>query len=158
MSRGLAIAIAVLLAVAAGALGYLVGKDSAPDDAEARLAQNLAYARAMPVAERSAYLPARRSGFKVGLARGARSGATLGTRRGGSAGDNAAKAEERRIAEEQEAIEAAEREAAEQAAAEAETETETRYCNVPLFIDGYCPTQAEIEQENQAEGEAGIGD
>jgi hypothetical protein len=156
VSRGLAIAVAVVLAVAAGAVGYLAGKDGAPDDAEARLAHNLAYARAMPVAERSAYLAARRHGFKVGLAKGLRGGATLGARRGGSAGDEAAKVEERRLAEEQEAIEAAEREAAEQAAAEAEAET--RYCNVPLFIDGYCPTQAEIEQENQAEGEAGIGD
>jgi hypothetical protein len=113
VSRRLAIVVAVALAIAAGAFGYLAGKDGAPDDAEARLAHNLAYVRAMPVAERSAYRTARRSGFKLGLARGARSGAKLGARRGGSAGDRAAEAEERRLAEEQEAIEAAEREAAE---------------------------------------------
>jgi hypothetical protein len=36
--------------------------------------------------------------------------------------------------------------------------SEVRACHVPLFIDNYCPTQAEIEEENRAEGEAGLGD
>lgn len=156
MSRGLTLGMIFVLLIAAGAIGYLLGKDGAPDGAEARLAQTLAYNRSLPAAERSAFLAARRSGFAAGLKMGGRRGSALGARRGGRAGETAAKAEERRLTEEREAIEAAEREAAEQAAAEAEAEV--RYCHVPLFIDGYCPTQAEIEQENQAEGEAGIGD
>lgn len=156
MNRAFVVTIVVVGLLAAGTIGYLVGANAAPDDAEARLAQSAAYARALPSAERSAYLQARRTGVQAGIDAGMRRGERLGARRGKSAGEDAAKAEEKRLAEEREAIEIAEREAAEQATAEAEAET--RYCNVPLFIDGYCPTQAEIEQENQAEGEAGIGD
>jgi hypothetical protein len=156
MNRGLLLSIVAVALLAAGTIGYLIGANAAPDDAEARLAQSVAYARALPSAERSAFLQARRAGFRAGIDAGVRRGERLGALRGGSAGQDAAEAEEKRLAEEREAIEIAEREAAEQAAAEAEAET--RYCNVPLFIDGYCPTQAEIEQENQAEGEAGIGD
>jgi hypothetical protein len=160
MSRTWAGAAVLVLLVAAGAIGYLIGTNGAPDDADARLAQTLSFHRALPRAERSALLAARLSGFVVGLATGRRHGERAGERRGARAGERAAGAEEKRLAEEREAAEReaaeqAEREAAEQAEVEA---SEERTCNVPLFIDGYCPTQAEIEQENQAEGEAGIGD
>lgn len=156
MNRVFAIAAVAALLVAVGTIGYLVGVNGAPDDAEAQLAQEADFRSAASRAERVAFVKARRAAVEVGVANGERRGSRLGTKRGAAAGEAAAKAKAKRLAEEREALENAEREAAEQA--EAETAAETRYCNVPLFIDGYCPTQAEIEQENQAEGEAGLGD
>lgn len=43
-------------------------------------------------------------------------------------------------------------------AAAAAAASEQRFCNQPLFVDGYCPTQGEIDYENQAEGLCGGGD
>lgn len=56
------------------------------------------------------------------------------------------------------ADEAAVMEAEAAAAAAAAAANEQRFCNQPLFVDGYCPTQGEIDYENQAEGLCGGGD
>lgn len=43
------------------------------------------------------------------------------------------------------------------AAAAAAAAAEERFCGVPLFVEDYCPTQAEIDAEHQAEALCGGG-
>lgn len=45
-----------------------------------------------------------------------------------------------------------------EAAAQAEAEERAENCGAPLFVEGYCPTDEEIEQENLAESVCGSPD
>ena len=95
----------------------------------------------MPVAEWRGRL--------AGRAQGARQGRRAGHGRGRAAGAGAVERRQAAIAE----AEAAER----QRLAEAEAAERAANCGAPLFVDGYCPTDEEIEREGNAESLCGPG-
>lgn len=141
----------VVLAVVAGISvgGYLVGHSRAPTGADAGgakantrvAAHELAYRKAFDTSRGVAY----ETGVKEGRDRGRRLGRKLGTRDGESevARRTAALAED----------------AANSRLATIRNRANERAknCGAPLFVDGYCPTDAEIEQENNAESLCGPG-
>lgn len=126
------------------AIGILVGTASAPDDTEAAKARlegfRSASTRAHDIAYAKAQSRGRSRGTKVGQVRAR----FFGERRGGATGEKEAAAAVNKIAEEEAEV-----------AALAEAEERSENCGAPLFIDGYCPTDEEIERENTVEGLCG---
>lgn len=86
-------------------------------------------------------------GTLKGLERGKSQAKHAGTRRGGGAGEAEVEAELAVIAQEEA-----------EAAAQAEAEERAANCGAPLFVEGYCPTDEEIEQESLAESLCGPSD
>jgi hypothetical protein len=123
--------------------GYLIGSSSAPsvEDAGKQRASAFVSARkdAMDVAYRRSAAQGRHSGIRAGR----RSARRSGEAKGGNAGEGGANAELAAIADSE---------------AQAEAEERAENCGAPLFVDGYCPTDAEIEQEGLAESLCGPGD
>ena len=136
----------VVVVAVFGVGGYLVGASGSSSTSEAENVEQKEFRHARAFAFAAARSRSRRVSFSVGVKRGKRMGQDEGTHAGAAAGNHDAHAE---LA----AIEAAEAEAA--AEAEEAEEARAEGCHVPLFVDGYCPTPAEIEQENQAEAEGG---
>jgi hypothetical protein len=145
-SSRLLLAFGVLAAlVGAGILGFLVGVSSAHTDREADVARAESFRQSLIRARISASRRAAAKGREAGLEAGRAAAEHAGKARGEDDGRSEAAAQ-------QAAIAAAEAEAA----AEVEAQERAENCGAPLFVEGYCPTDAEIEQENQAESEGGI--
>jgi hypothetical protein len=134
MKRRLGITIAgvVILAVAVGVAGYLVGSSRAPTPQDAVRARSEAHRSSFARALATAHDAARQRGLAAGRATGVKSGTAVGSSRGGAAGSDAANAQ----------VLAAQR---------------ARNCNAPLFAPGSCPTDAQVAYENQAENLCGSG-
>jgi hypothetical protein len=95
MLRVLWIAAAVLLVAAAGAVGYALGSEAAPGEADAASAYQLAYEQNLDGVQDEAAARA----HEEGLASGVQRGKTLGSQDGASAGagDGERKAEDRLV-------------------------------------------------------------
>lgn len=151
----------VLAAVVVGALLYTIGAGNAPDKADALTYRQAGYRQAYPAAKATAYRSSRATALVKGEHLGRVHGRTLGRRAGAAAGTKKRKAVERARARRRELAAAARAEQADaaQRAAEEKAANETGSfggCNVPLFVDGYCPSDAEIQQESEAESNAGF--
>lgn len=140
-------AAAVVVLVGAGALGFSLGSAGTADERDAKEAQADAFSSAFADARTAAFETARRTGTAKGLARGRARAQRAGEKRGTEAGSAKAEAELERIAQEEV-----------EAAAQAEAEERAENCGAPLFVEGYCPTDEEIEQENLAESLCGPAD
>ena len=142
MSKGAITAAAGVIfccGVCAGA-GFYVGKNASASEAEATAvaatAKRQARAEAFARSEKASRVASRQASAKR-----ARS---LGERRGTRAGKKDGEAE------------LADRQAQEQAQ-QAPASGYYGGCNEPLFVDGYCPTPAEIETERNLEAYCGPG-
>jgi hypothetical protein len=131
------IAIAAVAGIAAAAGGFLIGSASAPTKEEASRIRSEAYTESLADARTASLASSRIRGLEAGRASGQREGARDGARRGAGVGSEDADAQ---------LLAAVRARAAERAA----------NCGAPLFVSGYCPTNAEIQQENQAEANAGL--
>ena len=142
----------VLGLVGVGLGGYFVARDSRPSDAEAQSVRRVARVRArvasMTIAFAHSYERGQAHGMKLGRASGRRAGARAGR---AAAKSVLARRRAQALARER-ALEAAARNAAAEELAQ-----RRRNCGAPLFVDGYCPTDAEIQQENDAESLCGPG-
>lgn len=136
-------AVAALLLVAFAVGGYVLGSSSTASDAEAANARISAFQNARSKAQANAFRRSSAKGSREGIDAGKRSAQKSGLARGTENGSAAVEAEFASIAA---------------AEAEAEAQERAENCGAPLFTEGYCPTDAEIEQENQAESEAGFGE
>jgi hypothetical protein len=141
--------VAIALVAAASTAGYLLGHSRTPDRSDAASARKLAFSTRAHRAEASTRRVARSKGIQAGLAEGRTSGKTAGERHGAGEGEAQAQAE---LAAQAEAAAEAERQAALE-----EVQERSANCGAPLFTNGYCPTDAEVEQENQAEALCGPG-
>jgi hypothetical protein len=138
-----AIASATALSLAgAGIIGFMVGSSGAPTQRDAAEAHKEGFRSAFTESRTTAFGQARRSGALKGRERG-RSQA----KRAGAQGGEDAKAQLAKIAQEEA-----------EAAARAEAEERAANCGAPLFVEGYCPTDEEIERESLAESLCGSGD
>lgn len=143
---------AFVLAAASVSSGYWIGADAAPSELDASRVSAQAAKVAEEQAFRSAHAAAYDRGFEAGRESGRREGTEAGAR------DGQAEAErvlaEAAAAREAEEAARAEREAA---ASRARQRARPTGCSVPLFVDGYCPTPEELQQENDAESLCGPG-
>lgn len=146
-SRIFLIVAAALALIAAGAIGFSSGASSAPDQRDADQARMEGFRAAFIVARTEAFGEARQTGAAKGLARGRMKAERAGERQGEDKGAADVEAELELIAREEA-----------EAAAQAEAEERAENCGAPLFVEGYCPTDEEIEQENRAESLCGPGD
>ena len=147
-ARALLIVLGFLLVLAlAATTGFAIGSSSAAGRDEAAAMRKQSYRAAFRDSRSDAMAKARRAGVASGLARGAARAMSAGAQRGTRIGSAEAEGELERIAT-QEA----------EAAAQAEAEERAANCGAPLFVEGYCPTDEEIEQENLAESLCGPGD
>jgi len=133
--------------VAAGAIGFALGSSAAPDQQEADDARVESFRAAFASSKEAAFRQARRRGVAKGLKRGRVRAERVGLRRGDDAGAKEAGVVLAEIAQEEA-----------EAAAQAEAEERAENCGAPLFVEGYCPTDEEIEQENLAESVCGSPD
>jgi hypothetical protein len=131
--------VASVLAVLLGVGGYALGAATAATEDEAASVRNDAQAEAFEEARSSAKDEALARGLRAGQEAGDRAGELAGSDAGQGAGSSSANAE---VAAAAAAAEAAER---------------AQNCGAPLFVTGYCPTDEEIAQENQAEALCGPG-
>ena len=134
----------------AGATGYLIGTGASSDVNDVRQEVAAAKAVATRSSERTGERRGRRKGFASGTAAGRRDGEQAGARRGASA------AQHELASQEKDRADAAE--AQQQQAEEAEKAQRAKNCDEPLFVEGYCPTDEEVEQEGKAESLCGGGD
>lgn len=146
-SRGFRIAAIVLALVAVGAIGFGLGASAAPDRSDADEARLESFQAAFTSSQAKAFGQARQKGMAKGLARGRLKAEQAGERRGEDGGAADVEAELEQIAQEEA-----------EAAAQAEAEERAENCGAPLFVEGYCPTDEEIEQENRAESLCGPND
>ncbi len=144
--RWIAMALAAVVGLAVAG-GFLLGQDAAPTKADAAKDRKQSFGTAMKTSFAAAFTKARTHGVKSGLKKGRKSGEKEGGAAGSEKGAEKAQDELDLIAAEQARL-AAEAEAAERAA----------NCGAPLFVEGYCPTDAEIQQESDAESYCGGGD
>ena len=138
--------LAALLLLSACAVGLLLGRARTVEEGVAAKARQTAERDARGRAARTAREEALLRGRDAGLARGRREGRRRGVVRGKAQGEADARAQ-----------------AAQSASAgqggEAQTEGErARNCGAPLFTEGACPTDEEIEAESSAESLCGGGD
>lgn len=138
--------LAGLILVAAG-VGFLAGSSKAPTDDDAVQERNEAFKTGFRTSFAVSFRDANERGTKAGLKRGSRQGNDDGTANGSSIGATKAQDELDLIAAQQARL-AAEAEAAERAA----------NCGHVLFVDGACPTDAEVQYEEDAETYCGGGD
>lgn len=146
-SRGFLAVVTALVLIGAGAIGFGLGGSSAPDQRDADEARMEAFRAAFSASRTAAFGQARQRGTAKGLARGRSKATRAGKQRGDDKGAAAVEAELERIAQEEA-----------EAAAQAEAEERAENCGAPLFVEGYCPTDEEIEQENRAESLCGPND
>lgn len=139
-------ATAVVL-IAAGAIGFVLGASSAPDQRAAGEARMESFRAAFTASRAEAFGKARQTGTAKGLTQGRLKAKRAAERQGDDKGAADAEAELERIAQEEA-----------EAAAQAEAEERAANCGAPLFVEGYCPTDEEIEQENRAESLCGPND
>lgn len=141
--------VAVATVAVLGLVGLLLGDAKAPTAADGRATQRESAAEGERIAERAARKRAHTRGYRVGVSRGRQRGERSGGRRG------------IRVADRKQEVIAAQAQAAEQRrqqeAAEAEKAERAENCGAPLFVDGYCPTDEEIERESDAESLCGPG-
>ena len=132
-----------------GVAGYALGQANTASKAEASEAQRRAFNIAFSAGEDQG----RRIGVARGVAKGKREGRTAGrragARRGLAAGQTAAG---QRRQQQAEAVEQQRQQQIDSNRKERESN-----CNAPLFADGYCPTDEEVEQESDAESLCGPG-
>lgn len=140
------VAVGLLAAILAVA-GYAIGAARAPTDVEAALERAQAERRAFVQAQQQASQKAKPIGYKAGRQAGERRGRRVGQARGERARQKAAAQQK-----EQQAQAA---EAERQQRIEQRVQERAENCNAPLFADGYCPTDEEIERESQAESLCG---
>ncbi|HEU4739588.1 MAG TPA: hypothetical protein VFS54_10980 [Solirubrobacterales bacterium] len=133
--------------VAATAIGFALGSSAAPNQQEADDARAESFRAAFSSSKASAFRQARRRGTVKGLKQGRARAKQVGLRRGDDAGAKEAGVVLAEIAQEEA-----------EAAAQAEAEERAENCGAPLFVEGYCPTDEEIEQENLAESVCGSPD
>jgi len=138
MTSKIWIAMLTALGVACAVGGFIIGSASAPSRADAEHVRAEAYSDSFGEARTASFASSRARGFRSGRVSGQREGTSDGARRGSGVG--AQDADEQLLA-------AVRARAAERAA----------NCNAPLFVTGYCPTDAEVAQENQAESLCGPG-
>ncbi len=142
----------LVLAAASVSGGYWLGADVAPSEVDASRVS----AQAAKISEEQAFRSARATAYDRGLEKGRESG----RRKGIEAGTRDGQAEAERILAEAAAARQAEEAARaerEAAANRARQRARPTGCSVPLFVDGYCPTPEELEQENDAESLCGPG-
>jgi hypothetical protein len=149
MSKLVRIALVVALVLGIGAAGLALGSNEAPNAGDAESAEKAAYRLALKDAAVEAHEESVPHGREAGLQVGERRGADVGHADGQRAGHTAV---ERRL----DAIAEQEAQAAAEAAAAEATERAAN-CGAPLFTEGYCPTDEEIELENNAESLCGPG-
>ncbi|MDQ2630219.1 MAG: hypothetical protein M3Y75_04470 [Actinomycetota bacterium] len=136
-----------MVLLAAAAIGFGLGASGAPDQQAADKARLEGFRAAFTASRTAAFGQAQRTGMAKGFSRGKLRAERAGKRRGEGTGAADAEAELERITQEEA-----------EAAAQAEAEERTENCGAPLFVEGYCPTDEEIEQENRAESLCGPGD
>ncbi len=147
MSRGPRIAAAGLAFLAFAAIGLALGSSAAPDGREADDARAESFGTAFASSKAAAFRQASHRGTVRGLKQGRARAERVGLRRGDDAGTKEAGVVLAEIAQEEA-----------EAAAQAEAEERAENCGAPLFVEGYCPTDEEIEQENLAESVCGSPD
>lgn len=145
--RALVSGLAVLLLVGGATAGFLLGKSDAPTTAEANDSRQEAYRLDFKASYSEAFATANEKGSLAGVKRGMSRGGKAGNKAGDATGAEAAQTELDLIAAEQARL-AAEAEAAERAA----------NCGHVLFVDGACPSDAEVQYEEDAESYCGGGD
>jgi hypothetical protein len=134
------VGLAIFSALAiSGAIGFLVAFAFASSDSEARQAKAASFRLARKQAQASAFRRAAVRGRQAGIKVGRQSAKWEAGTQGRQNGEAEAEAQLAAIA-----------------AAEAEAQERAENCGAPLFVEGYCPTDAEIEQEDQAESEGGL--
>jgi hypothetical protein len=141
--------LALCLVCGAGAGGYLAGRSTAPTRGDAQRAEARAERIAFERTRRQSHARAYRRAVVRGQRDGERRGRRLGAKRGRVAGE--------RAAQERQLQEAAAAEATRQEEIQSRARERAKNCNAPLFADGYCPTDEEVEQEGQAESLCGGG-
>jgi hypothetical protein len=151
--RSLGVAVLCLVVVSAcSASGFYAARAVAPTAKELAVAGESARVSSRAAARRAAYSKAvsegRRAGGREGRASGTRAGVRAGARNA-----SAVVAARRRRAAEAAAASAAARERA----ARVEINDRAANCGAALFVDGYCPTDAEVQTENDAESLCGPG-
>lgn len=134
--------LAAAAAVVALVAGLLIGEGNAASPKESADAKSAAYKLAYATSRKGAFDNSRAKWKKTGAKRSAATGAKRGAQRGKRAGEK----------------ERARLDAATAAAVTAARPTTGYYggCEVPLFSDGYCPSPEEVQQELEAESNAGI--
>ena len=145
--RLVAVGLAAAVLAAGGAVGFTVGKSKAPTTTDASRDKGEAYGLAFKNAFETSFSKSLKAGSKLGTKRGQKSGDVDGKKFGSARGGSAAQNELDLIAAEQARL-AAEAEAAERAA----------NCGHVLFVDGACPSDAEVQYEEDAESYCGGGD
>lgn len=146
-SRGFLLVATALVLLGAGVIGFGLGSSGAPDQRDADEARMEGFQAAFAASRAEAFDQARQRGTVKGLKRGQLNAVRAGERRGDDQGAAAVEAEIERIAQEEA-----------EAAAQAEAEERAENCGAPLFVEGYCPTDEEIEQESRAESLCGPND
>ena len=139
--------LAALLLLSACAVGLLLGRARTVEEGVAAKARQTAERDARGRAARTAREEALLRGRDAGLARGRREGRRRGVVRGKAQREADARAQAAQSAS---------------AAEDGETQTEggerARNCGAPLFAEGACPSDEEIEAESSAESLCGGGD
>ena len=139
--------VTALVLLGAGAIGFGLGSSQAPGQRDADEARMEGFRTAFSASRAAAFGQAQQKGTAKGRARGRLKAVRAGERRGDDKGAAAVEAELERIAQEEA-----------EAAARAEAEERAENCGAPLFVEGYCPTDEEIEQESRAESLCGPND
>ena len=149
MRAALAIAMTLALLAAVGGAAYAVGDEQAVTAEQAQNARVSAGKSAGARANAHALRSSRRRGVSEGLRQGQRRGQRSGRRAGRERG--AAEADRRAAAA------ATQHQQDRQDAINARQQERARNCNAPLFVEGYCPTDAEVQAENETESLCGGG-
>ena len=139
----------LLFAAALFGGGYALGEREAPTQIEAARDEREARRAAYLAAYRRSSQAARREGFRAGRRAGLVRGSRVGRTRGARAGERAGQA--------QRAQQAQAAEAQRQQAIEARTQERAENCGAELFVEGYCPSDEEVQREEAAESLCGPG-
>jgi hypothetical protein len=151
MMRVLLGVIAVLVIGGSAAAGYLIGGEASPSAQEARAARLGAMRATTDSSEREGLTRARARGARAGAQDGRQTGVEAGRREG----RQAALAAVPRSAPDPQSPSATQSQAPRPA--DDEAAERSRNCDEPLFVEGYCPTDEEVEYESKAESLCGGG-
>lgn len=139
--------LASVLMLTGAAAGYMLGQANAPSVADADQHRRDAYGIAYKNSFREKLPKAERRGIAAGLKRGRKSGTRDGRASGSNRGVAAAQKQLDLIVAEQARL-----------AAEAEAAERSANCGHVLFVEGACPTDEEVQREEDAESYCGGGD
>jgi len=137
----------VVMLIGLGVAGYALGQANTASKDEARQVQrrafNIAFSASEDRGRRIGVARGSAKGQREGRAAGRRAGRRRGLAAGQTAGDQG-RQQQTDAAEQQQQI-------------DANAKERNRNCNAPLFADGSCPTDEEVQQENDAESLCGPG-